>query len=456
MKTNQRHKIRLRLKPSIDAVINRNAVVILTAVVVGGLVLAFVFGLSSNDVPDRADDPVFSLPKEFQLPDALTTLPADYAATRAVEPVPQPQPIVPQAVTSTSDQTIQALAELSQKIAQISSQSQSMSNRISRDMEQKINQLTKKMDSSIASIRNETNQVIEQLKQRKPPPPPPAKVKSQPSDAIVQQVNASPILFSLSGRSPASENKQEAQAVLSDKVKNPVQAGQNQTSSAPTEFAVSSTYLGDEEIEKLGHYVRSGTFIPAILISAIDSSLPGGVVAQVRENIFDTESGQYLLLPQGSKIIGSYASLTGPAVKRINIKFTHIVRPDGLSIALETDHSGVTDQMGISGIAGEVDNHWGQVALVTLLSAALNIGVNSITDVTTISSDQGGINIDTDSGTLTYSQAQGISSALGQGVNLLAERLVPAGPVVHIDPGQTFNILVHQDMKLPAYELWRG
>jgi type IV secretory pathway VirB10-like protein len=52
--------------------------------------------------------------------------------------------------------------------------------------------------------------------------------------------------------------------------------------------------------------VKAGTIIPAVLLTGPNSDLPGQLIAQVRESVFDTETGVYLLVPQGARLIGLY------------------------------------------------------------------------------------------------------------------------------------------------------
>jgi len=52
------------------------------------------------------------------------------------------------------------------------------------------------------------------------------------------------------------------------------------------------------------YVVQAGAVIPAALITGIRSDLPGQVTAQVTENVYDSPTGRYLLIPQGAKLIG--------------------------------------------------------------------------------------------------------------------------------------------------------
>lgn len=59
---------------------------------------------------------------------------------------------------------------------------------------------------------------------------------------------------------------------------------------------------------KSPYEVIAGTVIPATMIGGIDSDLPGEIIGQVRENVYDTATGKYLLIPQGSRLVGVYSS----------------------------------------------------------------------------------------------------------------------------------------------------
>ena len=71
--------------------------------------------------------------------------------------------------------------------------------------------------------------------------------------------------------------------------------------------------------------VKAGSYIPAALITGINSDLPGSVNAQVTENVYDTVTGNYLLIPQGAKLVGEYNS---------NLTFGQTTRAGGM----EQDH----------------------------------------------------------------------------------------------------------------------
>lgn len=83
------------------------------------------------------------------------------------------------------------------------------------------------------------------------------------------------------------------------------------------------------------YVVQAGTIIPAALITGIRSDLPGEITAQVTEAVYDSATGQYLLIPQGARLIGQYDSSVAFGQSRVLLVWTRIIMPDGTSIVLE-------------------------------------------------------------------------------------------------------------------------
>jgi type F conjugative transfer system protein TrbI len=73
--------------------------------------------------------------------------------------------------------------------------------------------------------------------------------------------------------------------------------------------------------------ITAGNVIPALLVSGIDSDLPGPIVAQVRESVFDTATGRYMLIPQGSKLLGSYQNASAYGQQRVQIAWQRLISP---------------------------------------------------------------------------------------------------------------------------------
>ena len=102
--------------------------------------------------------------------------------------------------------------------------------------------------------------------------------------------------------------------------------------------------------------LQAGFVIPAIMLSGINSELPGQVMAQVSRNVYDTPTGRYLLIPQGSRLIGSYNSGIQYGQSRILMAWQRIVFPDGRTLDLGAMPG--ADQAGYAGFHDQVNNHY--------------------------------------------------------------------------------------------------
>ncbi|MGH7083772.1 MAG: TrbI/VirB10 family protein, partial [Acetobacteraceae bacterium] len=140
----------------------------------------------------------------------------------------------------------------------------------------------------------------------------------------------------------------------------------------------SGDYAGAPEQKPLSPYeVQAGTIVPAALITAVNSDLPGDVIAQVTENVYDTATGHYLLIPQGTRLYGRYDSLISFAQSRALIVWNRLILPNGNSIDL---HGMIgTDATGASGLNDQVNAHnWALIASLgtaTLLSFAPSLAL---------------------------------------------------------------------------------
>jgi type IV secretion system protein VirB10 len=120
------------------------------------------------------------------------------------------------------------------------------------------------------------------------------------------------------------------------------------------------------------YIVQASTIIPAALITGIQSDLPGLITAQVTENVYDSPTGRFLLVPQGAKLIGSYDSQVSFGQSRVLLVWNRIVFPNGQSIVLERQPGADTE--GYAGLEDGVDYHWGNLLKTVALSTLLGIG----------------------------------------------------------------------------------
>ena len=71
--------------------------------------------------------------------------------------------------------------------------------------------------------------------------------------------------------------------------------------------------------------IQAGTVIPGALVTGINSDLPGQIIGVVTENVFDSVTGKYLLIPQGSRLLGRYSSVVGNGENRILIAWQELL-----------------------------------------------------------------------------------------------------------------------------------
>jgi len=196
-------------------------------------------------------------------------------------------------------------------------------------------------------------------------------------------------------------------------------------------------YLQHTKQKPISPYeLKKGSLIPAVLIGGINSELPGNIIAQVRENVYDTVTGNHLLIPQGSKLVGVYGFGVQYGQTRVVIAFNSIVFPDGQTLNIGSMNG--TDQEGYSGFADQVDNHYfkifGSAFLLGMLSGEINIENGK---VTFISGHQG------------FNTSQ---TVLEQTAGQMIRKNLNIAPTIKIRSGYRFNIFVTKDMILEPLE----
>jgi type IV secretion system protein VirB10 len=183
------------------------------------------------------------------------------------------------------------------------------------------------------------------------------------------------------------------------------------------------------------YVVQAGTVIPAALLTGIQSDLPGQVTAQVTEHVYDTPSGKFLLIPQGSRLIGQYDSQVSFGQKRVLLVWNRIMLPDGKSIVLERQQG--ADARGFSGLEDEVDYHWWDLikaaALSTLLSVGAEMGSNR------------------DESDLVRALRRGSQDSINNTGQQLVRRQLNIQPTLTIRQGFPVRVIVNRDLVMAPY-----
>src|SRR3546814_10302083 len=108
------------------------------------------------------------------------------------------------------------------------------------------------------------------------------------------------------------------------------------------------------------YVLQAGAVIPAALITGIRSDLPGQITAQVTQPVYDSPTGRFLLVPQGTRLIGQYDSGVAFGQRRVLLVWNRLILPNGRSIVLERQPG--ADAQGFAGLEDGVDYHWWDVA----------------------------------------------------------------------------------------------
>ncbi len=187
--------------------------------------------------------------------------------------------------------------------------------------------------------------------------------------------------------------------------------------------------------------LKTGTVIPGVMITGINSDLPGVMIAQITQTVYDTATGNYLLLPQGAKLYGVYDSRVVYGQERVLVAWNRIIFPDGTSVTLGAMPG--TDMSGYSGFNDKVNNHYFRIFGGAFLMSAI-IGSTAYA-IDSIDSNSGGVN-SKDNPSLGDELGSALATQMSQTSLKLLERNLNIKPTLEIRPGYQFNIVVTKDL----------
>ncbi|WFU74237.1 TrbI/VirB10 family protein [Bradyrhizobium sp. CB2312] len=348
--------------------------------VIGGAVL---WSLQSNHPRNQAADELYST-DHHNVADGITMLPKDYAGVPR-QPIPQLGPPLP--------------GDLGRPI--LAAQGQSPA--IGADPEQQ------RREQETEAAR--TSHLFAAINGG-----------ARPSAAAVENDRVTPPYATSTGDDGSAQNGQDRKLAF-------VNASVDRRAVSPDRIAKpSSPYI-----------VQAGTVISGALITGIRSDLPGQVTAQVMENLFDSPTGRFLLVPQGARLIGVYDSQVAFGQSRVLLVWTRLIMPNGRSIVLERQPG--ADAAGYAGLEDQVDNHWGELFKAAALSTFLAVGTEL------------GAGSDTNSNDSAIIQAlrHGASDSLNQTGQQVVRRSLNIQPTLTVRPGFPVRVLVNRDLILAPY-----
>ena len=199
-------------------------------------------------------------------------------------------------------------------------------------------------------------------------------------------------------------------------------------------------YAKSSRVQPLSKYeIKAGWDIPAVLEQGLNSDLPGEIRALVRENVYDTASGNYLLVPQGSRLVGTYDSRIAYAQDGVTVVWNRLIFPDASSIDLEGMAG--QDAQGRAGLRQDVNNHYRRLVGFALLTSGFSAAFRLS------QSNRGGV--------LGYpSAAETAGSAVGAELSRLGgdvtRRNLNVQPTIKVPAGYRFNVRVNRDLLFEA------
>ena len=178
------------------------------------------------------------------------------------------------------------------------------------------------------------------------------------------------------------------------------------------------------------YQLMAGSLIPASLITGINSDLPGTVIAQVTQNVYDTVRGQHLLIPQGSRLIGRYQSEVSFGQDRALVVWDRLIFPDGASILISEPGS---DASGYAGLKDRTDHHWDRAFAAAGLATLLGIGAELGPG---------------EDGDIERAIRRGTTDTVSQAGQRAVDRSLGVQPSITIRPGWPVTVIVTRDLIL--------
>ena len=184
------------------------------------------------------------------------------------------------------------------------------------------------------------------------------------------------------------------------------------------------------------YVLQAGAVIPGALLTGLRSDLPGQVTAQVTEDVYDSPTGKFLLIPQGARLIGQYDAQIAFGQSRALLVWNRLIMPNGRSIVLERQPGADTE--GYAGVEDQVDYHWGMLFKAAILSTVLSVGSE--------------VGMSNNGNSLVQAIQQGGSQGVNQVGQQVVSRSLNIQPTITIRPGFPVRVIVNRDLVLEPYK----
>jgi type IV secretion system protein VirB10 len=159
-------------------------------------------------------------------------------------------------------------------------------------------------------------------------------------------------------------------------------------------------------------------------------------MASVTQSVYDTVTGHYLLIPQGSRLVGAYDSEVAFGQRRVLLVWTRLIRPDGSSIVL--DRLPGMDTEGHAGLEDQVDYHWGRIIAGAAISTLLGINAQLVAQ-------------NQNNGSVIVATRDSAQDSVNQTGQQLTRKNLDVQPTLRVRPGFELRVLIQRDLTLPPY-----
>ncbi|CAL7961534.1 type IV secretion system protein VirB10 [Alphaproteobacteria bacterium] len=207
-------------------------------------------------------------------------------------------------------------------------------------------------------------------------------------------------------------------------------------------------------VKNLDRTIVQGKVIDSVLETAINTDIPGILRAIVARDVY-AEQGKNVLIPKGSRLIGSYSSDVAPGQNRVAIVWDRLIMPNGIDIQIGSPGA---DQLGRAGVSGNVDDKWmTKLSNAFLVSYMVPLTMGNLTnkdDKISVTVHTGGTTPDgktTPSSTTTTGSAQAMAmqNATQQFQQIAGDTITQRfnlKPTITVDQGTKINIIVTKDL----------
>lgn len=209
---------------------------------------------------------------------------------------------------------------------------------------------------------------------------------------------------------------------------------------------IKTSYIQDRT-----HSIVQGKLLTAVLETAINTQIPGSVRGIISRDVYG-ESGNEVLIPKGSRLYGSYSSQVVRGQARVDISWTRLIRPDGVSVNITFKGS---DQFGRAGIPGDVDNKYSSIIAGSLLTSVLAVSTAAAankflggnnTNISTTTAN----GATTTTGSAANQAIADVTKTIIDTAGQIVGNSINTTPVITVPQGTKITVIVNGDMKLPS------